>query len=58
METRSFDSSSLHEKRKEANPITLKVFDKMPGLEAWLIKIAFDLNIAQVCFGLCLSVNN
>ena len=58
METRSSDSSSLHEKRKEANPITLKVFDKMPSLEAWLIKIAFDLNIVQVCFGLCLSVNN
>ena len=58
METRSSNSSSLHEKRKEANPIILKVFDKMPGLEAWLIKIAFDLNIVQVCFGLCLSVNN
>ena len=58
METCSFDRSSLHEKRKVANPITLKVFDKMPGLEAWLIKIAFDLNIVQVCFGLCLLVNN
>nr|POF21911.1 hypothetical protein CFP56_63621 [Quercus suber] len=46
----------MHEKSKEANPITLKVFDKMPGLEAWLIKIVFDINIVQVCFGLCLSV--
>ena len=45
----------MHEKRKEANPITLKMFDKMPNLEAWLIKIVFDLNIVQVCFGLCLS---
>ena len=58
METRGSDSSSLHEKRKEANPITLKVFDKMPGLKAWLLKIAFDLNMVQVCFGLCLLVNN
>ena len=46
----------MHKKRKEANPITLKVFDKMPSLEAWLIKIVFDLNIVQVCFRLCLSV--
>ena len=38
---------------KKANPITLKVFDKMPGLEAWLIKIVFDLNIVLDCVYQC-----